>query len=274
MVFGPAPPFSHLSNDTFRALLTTLREKTAPILANNLLPHFTDHSVGHSDSVTKLVDDLLQHCKQRLTDQELIILYSACYLHDIGMQYERAGETEVILSLNLIQPWGEQSESDKRDWLRDLHNKISAEMVEKSVNTAAPPIGLQLTAEFNASYIACLCDAHCIPTDTPEYARLLEDGPELRMSLLSGLLRLADILDESRRRATRERERTLELDLESQTHWWRHYYTENVTFDANHRTITIWLIFHQTVSTSTSGSCHCCKCRGSRLSFNGMNMFF
>jgi hypothetical protein len=63
------------------------------------------------------------------------------------------------------------------------------------------------------------------------------------MSLLSALLRLADILDESRRRATRERARTLELDLDSQTHWWRHYYTEDVTFDPRERVITIWFDF-------------------------------
>lgn len=50
MSFGPAPPFKHLSDEKSRALLITLRAKTAPILANNILPHFTDHSVAHSDT--------------------------------------------------------------------------------------------------------------------------------------------------------------------------------------------------------------------------------
>ncbi len=243
MSFGPAPPFKYLSNEKCRALLTTLREKTAPILANNLLPHFPDHSVAHSDNVTELIDALLENGNNTLTNQELMILYSACYLHDIGMQFERANETKVISSLNLVPPWNERSESDKHDLLREYHNEISAELVQRSVHSAEPPIGLQLTHEFNPSYIASICQAHGLQTDSPEYTALVNDGPNIRMSLLSGLLRLADILDESRRRATREKARTLELDLESQAHWWRHYYTEDVNFDGTNRMVTIWFDF-------------------------------
>ncbi len=71
----------------------------------------------------------------------------------------------------------------------------------------------------------------------------MHDVPGLRMPLLSGLLRLADILDESRHRACRQKAQTLLLDLESQTHWWRHYYTRDVTFDSNRKAITIWFEF-------------------------------
>jgi hypothetical protein len=98
----PPPPWKHLADEGSRATLTVLRERTAPILANNLLPHFTDHSVDHSDSVTRIIDNLLENGTNTLTDQELFILYSACYLHDIGMQFEQAGETEVVSSLNLL----------------------------------------------------------------------------------------------------------------------------------------------------------------------------
>jgi hypothetical protein len=63
------------------------------------------------------------------------------------------------------------------------------------------------------------------------------------MPLLSGLLRMADILDESRRRAKREKANTLLLDIESQTHWWRHYYTEHVNFDPTKRKVTLWFDF-------------------------------
>ncbi len=243
MSFGPAPPWKHLSNGHFRAMLTTLREHIAPILANNLLPHFTDHSVTHSDNVTKLIDNLLEGGNQPLTDQELLILYSTCYLHDIGMQFERAGETKVISSLTLSPPWDKQTEANKRELLRTYHNRISAELAQDSEGSASPPIGFHLTSDFCPSYIASLCHAHCIETNTSEYATLVQDGPGIRLSLLCALLRLADILDESRRRATREKARTLELDLDAQTHWWRHYYTEGVTFDATDRIITIWFDF-------------------------------
>ncbi|MFO0816298.1 MAG: hypothetical protein U1A77_00065 [Pirellulales bacterium] len=243
MTLGPPPSFKHFRNDNNRALLSALRLKVAPILANNLLPHFTDHTVDHSDHVVAHVDTLLDGANPSPTDSELLILYSACYLHDIGMQYECAGNTKVIQSLNLPQAWDELTDAERRELLRHYHHRISAELVQASVNTATPPIGFQLTPEFNAPYIAQLCHAHCIPTDTEEYNLLVSDAPNIRMSLLSAILRIGDILDESRRRATREKARTLSLNTESQTHWWRHYYTEDVVFDANQRTITIWFDF-------------------------------
>ncbi|QDV45297.1 hypothetical protein Enr13x_51730 [Stieleria neptunia] len=94
--YGNAPNFEHLVEESSRAFLIQLRDAVAPILDNNILPHFTDHSVLHSDGVTTLVDELvtpLQENRNRLTERELVILYCACYLHDIGLQYENAGET-------------------------------------------------------------------------------------------------------------------------------------------------------------------------------------
>ncbi len=185
MSIGPAPPFKHIQDEKYRALIIALRLKVAPILANNLLPHFTDHTVQHSDNVTQLVDSLLEGAKSPLLDTELLILYGACYLHDIGMQYERAGTTRIIQSLNLLPPWDELSDVARRDLLRRFHHQISAELVQASVDAAEPPIGFQLTSEFNASYIAQLCHAHCVPTDTDEYRDLVADAPNIRMALLS-----------------------------------------------------------------------------------------
>jgi hypothetical protein len=243
MRIGPPPAFSRFASDVYRARLVMLREKVAPILANNLLPHFTDHTVTHSDQVTELVDKLLEDAKPNLSDPELLILYSACYLHDVGMQYEQAGQTQTIKGLNLDPAWDRQSEVARRDLLRRFHHCISAEMVGASAGAANPPIGFQLTSDFNAPYIAQLCHAHAIPTDTDDYRSLVEDGPGIRMGLMSALLRLADILDESRRRALPERARTLLLDIDSQKHWWRHYYTEGVILDPARHEVTIWFDF-------------------------------
>jgi hypothetical protein len=47
---------------------------------NNVLHHFTDHSVFHSDSLCDLVDDLIapmQKTTNALSARELIVLYSA-----------------------------------------------------------------------------------------------------------------------------------------------------------------------------------------------------
>ena len=247
--FGPPPDLDHLDHSG-RRFVIHLRERVAPILANNLLPHFTDHSVQHSDHVTQLLDDLLrpmQATDHRLRPRELIILYSASYLHDIGLQLQTVAQTAVIQELQLDLPWEDLNEPRQRELLRKHHHRISAELVHQSPLTKEPLIGLQLSGEYEPSQIACLCEAHNLhleaPADRERYDQLTNDGPNLRMGLLSALLRTADILDESRRRATREKARTLSLPLEAQSHWWRHYYTESVTFDPSLRTIWIWFDF-------------------------------
>lgn len=240
----------HLDGESSRSLLVNLRNKVAPILDNNIQPHFTDHSVLHSDGVSQLVDALigpLQKSDERLNQTELVILYSACYLHDIGLQYENAGQTKTIADLNLGLPWDEQPEAERRNLLRRLHHKISAEMVHSSVRSEDPIIGMQLTQDYEPSKIACLCESHNlyfeVERDMNRYMEITTDGPEIRMQLLAGLLRVADILEESRRRATRPKANTLMLDVTSQMHWWRHYYTKEVTFDKHDKTITIWFDF-------------------------------
>jgi hypothetical protein len=226
MSLGSSPEFRHLLDEQKRALLIRLRGAVAPILNNNLLPHFTDHTVTHSDRLTVLVDELItpiQPGPTALGNVELLVLYAACYLHDVGMQYENAGTTQTISQLDLARPWYELSEDERRDLLRRHHHRISADMVRQSATQSAPLVGMSLPDELEPSSLAALCAGHAIDTTSPEYQRLMEGAPSIRMPFVSGLLRVADILDESQSRAQRERARTLRLDLVAQTHWWRHY---------------------------------------------------
>lgn len=225
--------------------LGALRAAVEPILANNLLPYFTAHDVSHCDRVTEVIDNLVEPLQQtdgRLTDDELFVLYAAAYLHDIGMQYERVGSSPVLAELG-GRPWEDLRTDERRDLLRRLHPRISAELVRLSVRNAMPPIGLQLVDADHPNVIASLCEAHGIDSASERYKELTAEAPGLRPSLLSGLLRCADILEESRRRANRARAESLELPIESQVHWWRHYYTADVVFNRPQRTIDVWFDF-------------------------------
>ena len=241
-----SPPFTHIKDEGVRSRLINLRQSVAPILANNLLHHFTDHSVEHSDSLARYVDGLilpLQSTAEKLSEDELLILYAACYLHDLGMQYEKAYETQVIASLKLSTPWSDLRSERRSDLIRQHHAAISAEMVRASLNATAPIIGLQLTVDYFPTYVAALCEGHTLSTESARYKSLTQPGPNLRIELLSGLLRIADILDLSRRRANRPKALTLDLNLESQTHWWRHHYTEDITIDQSQKMVSVWFDF-------------------------------
>jgi hypothetical protein len=63
------------------------------------------------------------------------------------------------------------------------------------------------------------------------------------MKLLAALLRMADICDESRRRININLELTRELDLESRSHWWRHYYVSAVEIKPPNQQVVIWFDF-------------------------------
>jgi hypothetical protein len=246
---GNVPRFAHLTDREIEARLIELRTAATPILANNLLPHFTDHSVAHSDSLVELADQLiapLQQSPDALSQEELQILYSACYLHDIGMQYENADKTQVISNLNLTQPWKDLSENTRRLILRQYHGAISAEMIAMSFRATHAPIGIQLKEDHYAKYVAPICEGHTLDTTALRYQEIIKDGPGIRTSLLSAVLRLADILDLSRRRANVDKAQTLSLELESQMHWWRHYFTEGVAIDPGDKTVTVWFDFPTT----------------------------
>jgi len=69
--------FRHLTEPTRIATLTKLRGAVEPILANNNLPHFTNHDVAHSDRLVGLVGDLvrpIQETEKRLSPLELELL--------------------------------------------------------------------------------------------------------------------------------------------------------------------------------------------------------
>ncbi|HEG44304.1 MAG TPA: hypothetical protein ENH94_09670 [Phycisphaerales bacterium] len=221
--------------------LLALRKEILPVLSNNILPHFTDHSVSHSDRLVTIINELLSPIpnSKKLSGQELLILFASCYLHDIGMQYENAGETRTIKELHLEQEWNELAEKTRRDYLRDQHHKISADFVIMLSPNGNSPINYKLPNEMRPDYIAALCEAHGISVEELRYQELLESIPAIRMPLLSAILRLADILDESSRRICLQKFKTLLPDIKSKTHWWRHYYTEDIAFDNNKKKISL-----------------------------------
>lgn len=237
------PLFRFLTDDARRSRLSSLREAVRPILANNLQTEFTDHTCDHSDEVARLVGRLiepLQASNGSLTDRELSVLYAACYTHDVGMQYERAGATPTAQHAGSGGLWEELGREERGRFLREHHHEISADMVMLSVRSPSPPVGISLGDADDPALVAALCRAHVLDAGSPEYHDLMAGGgPAVRMDLLSGLLRMADILEESRRRANRPKSETLLLPPLSRAHWWRHYYTRDVVFGPADKTITL-----------------------------------
>lgn len=245
------PGFRLIKEDTSRDRLGELRDAVRKILEGNYLPNFTDHTRDHSDRLCELVDQLTSplEMSSSLTDEEAFVLYAACYLHDVGMQHQRAGDTQVVQQVlqqkdYLGRRWEDLEEGTRRAIVRQKHHLLSGEMILQSVDAPQPVIlGIQLTQEWRPGLIKCLCISHGLEFTDPEYNRLTQISGSVRMPLLSALLRIADILDESRKRSCLFLEKTRDLDLESQMHWWRHFYVSEVVIDPPTRQVTLWFDF-------------------------------
>jgi hypothetical protein len=246
-------PLFKLLRKPRRNRLADLRAKVASILSNRLHTHFTDHSVAHSDRVVKLAEQLAAPLAgaRKLNDNEAFVLYAGAYLHDVGMQNENAGLIGRMRDSLAKEgrEWSKVLRDERLDLIRQRHHEISADMVMASVNSGVPLIGLSLAEEDHPSEIASIAEAHCIDTLAERYTELTRRGerPTMRLGLLSAILRLADVLDEAHHRALVDQARTLDLNLESRMHWWRHYYTREVVVEAANNRITIWFGFPLTM---------------------------
>jgi hypothetical protein len=243
-----APDFRFCDNAS-KARLHTLRDRIAPILANRVHRHFTDHSVDHSDRVVALSDALASALPEdkRLSNDEAFVLYGACYTHDVGMHNERAG-MHGRLAQALAQSktsWSDLSEQRRLDLLREHHHEVSADMIVASrrldgTGYTSPPTGLALDDADFPGEIAAVAESHVVDTESSRFADLVGQlAGSHRLRLLSALLRVADILDEAQHRALRSKAETLDLNDESQMHWWRHYYTREVIVDLATSLITV-----------------------------------
>src|ERR1700748_857329 len=63
-----------------------IRRESFKIWEEQYMRPFTTHGKLHSERVERNLDSLTRPLKEPLTAEEIFILLSACYLHDIGMQ--------------------------------------------------------------------------------------------------------------------------------------------------------------------------------------------
>lgn len=231
----PTPSFTwltgHVDEGRVKAL-ENVRTQVQRILDQPILFHYTDHTTGHSDRVfgylQQLVAENLSFAPEeaKLNELELVALTASVYLHDIGMQVP-------IFEQQKLE--GCYFDFDLAERVRKKHAECSGVMIAKSIgpNRADyPTLGLDQDQilEDLTPIIKRICEHHS--GDMPN----LNDVESLysknvRVGLLTAILRLADALDLHQQRALLEKLKRFQIPLESQVHWWRHYYVQAVTVE-------------------------------------------
>lgn len=138
-------------------------------------PYFVDHGMPHSQNVTRIFGNLVEHLspEHALNDCELFLGACACYLHDVGMfdpQTRAADET------------------------RRMHGALSRERIERQKEQfmlcGDEPRMIGLLAAFHQSKM----DLETLPSHSA-YVDFWQREWRPRLRLLAALLSLADACD-------------------------------------------------------------------------------
>ena len=235
-------PNLRLNNSNDKAFVNVVFEQASRLLKNQLLRHYTDHSISHSIRVLSYISRLLQGCKTKLSDDEKVILICASLLHDIGMQ-----TTKYLDDFNpeLAPDFSTLEE------IRENHHEYSARMIIESV-TLSPEeryyLGLESRREL-VDFIAIVAKHHRKCDISLLNEPVIGEKP-VRLQLLSALLRLGDCLDLDYRRVDVGILVTTNIPIKSQLYWYFHHYVQGLSID--NRKITVSFRFPEIYYNNTN----------------------
>ncbi len=159
-----------------------------------LFPEFTDHTELHSMTVIDFCNRIIGLDKiGMLNEDEIYILLTACYLHDIGMgvsekEYESFKDEKAEKEYFSKHPNG-----SKADFIRDNHNEFSGAYIEKNAEFFGFPSSGHTFAIKQVARGHRRTDLY----DEKEYPvdYNLDNGNTVCLPYLSAIIRLADEID-------------------------------------------------------------------------------
>jgi len=205
------PSNLHLANEEDKNTLNYVVNRANSVLSGALFPHYTDHSIKHSNRVLFFASKLLGTTAS-LTEDEKFILLCAIVLHDIGMQ------TNGYLPGSSFPLNNEQLEA-----IRAEHHEFSYKYITDNYIT----LGLQNKQNF-VHYIALVAKNHRA-TDLQGVSEKEPFGMGIiRIKLLSAIIRLADCLDCDSSRVNIHLLNNFEIEQKSKAYWFCHNYVQSI----------------------------------------------
>jgi len=206
-----------------RRAVENIREGANRIWARPLHRYYTDHTVTHAERIIALMDGLtagMMATDKQLSPTEVLVLLSAAYLHDIGMQNEKFAEGDPSAS-----------SGQALDEIRVHHNEQTAEMIYRVFEDPANAFAIPLARDPGLVEAVALVAKghHQVDLSAAEYDPLVQGGETVRLRLLAALLRLGNALDIDYRRVDLEAMKLMALSPESQLEWWTCYYVSGVS---------------------------------------------
>ena len=210
-----------ISAENLMTSFNDIREAVKTIWDHPLLQHYTNHGLDHSERIIEKLDNLLEGQTNPLNEHESFILLASVYLHDVGMQSPSHAGLPC------------RSEYTIRDLeiVRKKHNEVSAKMIMDSVSRNRNlSLGLERCKE-HVGFVATLSKYHR-KLDINEVKNTSIAGKEIKLRLLTALLRLGDALDQDYRRVNMEILKLRDIPVQSKFYWWSHHYLSSILVKA------------------------------------------
>ena len=188
----------------------TLVDKAEEVLYNSRFPHYTDHSIAHSNRVLSLASSLLPS-SIHLSEDERFILLCAIILHDIGMQ--------VNIYLDATFPLN----NEQLEAIRSEHHELSYKYIIDEYVT----LGLN-DKGFIVQFIAEVAKNHRVTDLNSVKENEYYQGKQIRLQLLSSIIRLADCLDCDFRRVKIDQLKSFQIESKSKAYWFCNRYISSV----------------------------------------------
>ena len=174
-------------------------EIASPILLQykNNFPNYTNHSTEHSKVVIENCNYLLsQNNIESLNDDEIYILLTAAFLHDIGMSISESEYINFLQTEEYKNYISKNPNKLKEDVIRDFHHVLSYNFILKEWKT------LKIPNKDYAEAIALVAQGHR-KVELKEYnpRHTVKTGTEfICLPYLAVILRIADELDITNKR--------------------------------------------------------------------------
>ncbi len=210
-------------------LLESIKSKAAVLLSQPKHCNFTDHQITHSERVIDIVHHILEE-DSKLSVDEWFVLTAAAYLHDIGMQIRREDllqypDLDKLLSESKLTRDDLVSETKLLSFIRDWHHIFSFYMI---TNILRKHLGL---SDYRyVVEIALVAQGHRkVDLLSEEYKK----RSNIRVDLLSALVRLADEFDCDKTRVDLDQLLVQELNLDQKIYWFFHFCVDKLEIN-NH----------------------------------------
>lgn len=233
--------------------LCKIKKEAEGIWDRPALAPFTFHQnvgIAHSERIIEYLNDLTESGKVKmvfptekvaprtLTAEEIFILLSSAYLHDIGKKFPALmDEFKGIPDHKIV------FSSENLNAIKKAHSSVSAKIIRAQKETPLPKGYEDLHLRDCSVYIgsiAYLCEKHMAQLNPSviydEVGTGIEEGKfpeEVEIPLLLALLQTADTIDFTYKRIVQTnldavRRGTLELPPRIEEKWWGYYYVDDI----------------------------------------------